>query len=394
MHGAHSIRQLAVLAVSLLLQSQLALALPQGNEIAEPAPSVWITVDPQGVGVPITPVVMTNNGAKTTSNAPPESLLATGTYTLSPGGRPTTYTGLPPVATATGKSSSLAGAVLACTKYQDVDIFCQPRAGTVMYPGEKYYGKPAFLSPLHPQCPPAAPLLRLRRLLTLCPVTWSSMHFGNADRAQVELQGTFPNSPQGISTGFRVPANQGFFAWWIPDKILETHGVDAINMTLQLAEFDLDTEEDNDHEPVIGPTVLIVRGPPPAQNSGSGGGTGKSVPVVAIAVPVVIAVVLLILGTFCVWSWKRHGTVPLVGAALGKGKRSSQGYGVRQSRSDRVGGGGGAGGGAAGFDLGSSDKQGGANVGIQLTDRESWSPTGTGSRNVFREELERQQRQG
>lgn len=74
--------------------------------------------------------------------------------------------------------------------------------------------------------------------------------------------------------------------------------------------------------------------------------------------------------------------MPVIGGLMKRrsgGGGGGAGYGVRQSRTERVGGG------ARGV---GEDKAGG---GIQLTDRESWSPTA--GKNVFREELQRQQRQ-
>jgi len=79
--------------------------------------------------------------------------------------------------------------------------------------------------------------------------------------------------------------------------------------------------------------------------------------------------------------------VPILG---GRRRSGSGGYGVGQSRSQRVGVV------PAGGGFGGNDKQG-PNVGIQLTDRDSWSPTTpsqAAGRNVFREELRRQERQG
>lgn len=174
----------------------------------------------------------------------------------------------------------------------------------------------------------------------------------------------------------------GFYAWTIPSDFLARLGRSSVNMTFTLAKDVEETEQINDTEPIPGPTVVVASGTAPAP--GSSAGSGKRGPsVVAVAVPVVVAVVVLLLVGLCFWSWRRHGTVPLIGA-LGKARRRSSGYGVRQSHSERIGGRAAGG----GVDIG-NDK-----AGIQLTDRDSWSPTGMGNtRNVFREEVQRQERE-
>ncbi|KAK0640687.1 hypothetical protein B0T16DRAFT_201157 [Cercophora newfieldiana] len=130
----------AVTASAILLGCQPALALPQANEVVPLPVSAWVLVDEAGSAVTMSPVVSTNNGAATTINPPPSTLMATGTYTLLPSGVATTKTGLAPVATATGKND--AGIFLACTRYQGPGgPFCQPEPGTVLYVGHTYYGK-------------------------------------------------------------------------------------------------------------------------------------------------------------------------------------------------------------------------------------------------------------
>ncbi|KAK0707281.1 hypothetical protein B0H67DRAFT_556009 [Lasiosphaeris hirsuta] len=347
MGAKQSLRQLAVAA---LLRP--ALALPQGTEVVQLPPSPWVTVDTAGGAFTYTPRIFTNNGALTTQFPVPDSLTASATYTISPGGRASTYTGLAPVATATGTTSD-AGSFLACQVYQGADApFCQPQRGALLSPGQTYY------------------------------VTWSSTYF--VDPATlIEVQGTYENG-EGFSSGMRVMASTGFYAWEIPADFLSSRGRSSLNVTLYLAQDDASTPAQNDITPVKGPTVFITDGHAP------GARTHGPNPAV-IAVPVVLAVAVLLLGGFCCWSWRRHGTVPVVGALGRKMQRRSSGYGVRKSHAERTGAAPGVGaGGLAGVAVVSSDKP---NVGIQLTDRDSWSPTGTGnSRNVFREELQRQAR--
>ncbi|KAK0710153.1 hypothetical protein B0T26DRAFT_600575, partial [Lasiosphaeria miniovina] len=327
-----------------------------------PAPPVpWVTVNAAGVGQTITPSVVTADGARSTISQAPDYLLATGTYTLTPSGRVSTYTGLPPVATATGYSNDV-GAFLACTLNQGYDEpFCQPKSGSTLYPGQTYY------------------------------VTWAPTFFGeNPDGAvalNIEVQGT----ANGILI-HSVPASQGFYAWKIESDFLAPYKAVALNITFMLQQDDISTPDENDFTVQIGPTVTVAT----AGMGASGGSSGTSA--VVIAVPVVVGLAVLLVAGLCVWSFRRHGTLPLVGTLGGGIKRRSSGYGVRQSRSERVG----AGDAAAGVGGIRSDKPDARVGGIQLTDRDSWSPTAPShpklgdasigqGRNVFREELQRQE---
>lgn len=127
-------------------------AMARRQEVANQAPSVWVSVDPQGAAHTITPVVTEVSGGKTTTiSAPPSSLTKTAVYTLSPSGEAaTTVTAAPPVATA--KDSSGEGLFVACDVYQGAGApFCQPREGSLLNPGKSYYGEPApqSNSPFH-----------------------------------------------------------------------------------------------------------------------------------------------------------------------------------------------------------------------------------------------------
>ena len=137
--------------------------LPGSGRGGNPAPAPvipWVTVDPLGLARTITPTVFITDGARTTANQPPERLTSTVTYTLSPGGtnhpeQASTYTGLAPVASATGTTND-AGAFLECNLGQASDEpFCQPKRGSVLYPGRTYYGmSPSLPLPPPPTYPP------------------------------------------------------------------------------------------------------------------------------------------------------------------------------------------------------------------------------------------------
>jgi hypothetical protein len=141
MKAIRTVRQIAV-ASTLILP---ALALPQAGVTVDPSQVVWVTVDASGSASTITPAVITTEGHKATVSPAPSSLLTTATYTLSPAGRASTYTGLAPVASATGTGDSVAGVFPACDSNADVgpvEPFCLPKAGSELHPGKTYYSTP------------------------------------------------------------------------------------------------------------------------------------------------------------------------------------------------------------------------------------------------------------
>ncbi|KLU82269.1 hypothetical protein MAPG_01343 [Magnaporthiopsis poae ATCC 64411] len=186
-----------------------------------------------------------------------------------------------------------------------------------------------------------------------------------------------------------MPADVGYYAWTVPADLLNDRA--AMNVTWSLNFRDPDGSNSTIHDE--GPTVTVTR-EQMLIDDGLAKGGGTSLLGVYVAVPVVIALLVLGLGGFCLWSWRRRGVVP--GAAvMGALKRRSGGYGERRSRSER----------AAGQQhqptqdptsprpAGPGDQLPDDKFpGIQLTDRDSWSPTSpSGGRNVFQEEIRRQE---
>lgn len=74
--------------------------------------------------------------------------------------------------------------------------------------------------------------------------------------------------------------------------------------------------------------------------------------------------------------------MPILGSLGRRKTRGGEGYGIGHSRSQRV-----------GETAAGTDRK--VNAGeVELTDRDSWSPTGSPqARNVFREEVSRQERE-
>jgi len=97
---------------------------------------IWVTVDANGDAETITPSI---SGTRTVSGAP-EYVTQTSVYALTTAeGMVQTSTGMAPVATATARSG--AGAFFQCRNYLGWDApFCQPRRGSMLRPGNTYYG--------------------------------------------------------------------------------------------------------------------------------------------------------------------------------------------------------------------------------------------------------------
>lgn len=107
----------------------------------------WVTVDLQGLANTVTPTITGNDGKPTTYGDAPESLTATGVWTLLPqSATPTTSTGLPPVATA---AQNGVGSYLACEVYASTPDapFCQPKSGTQLRPGLTYFSSSLLFLP-------------------------------------------------------------------------------------------------------------------------------------------------------------------------------------------------------------------------------------------------------
>lgn len=149
---------LATIASSLFLPP--AFSLPQAGSVPDAAPLPWVTINPQGDAETIIPKVITTEGHRATLSNPPAHLISTATYTLSPDGRLSTYTGLAPVATATTNPDNNnnnnnddddddeSAAFLACQSDKGHDEpFCLPRRGSSLIAGRTYYS-------LFPPLPP------------------------------------------------------------------------------------------------------------------------------------------------------------------------------------------------------------------------------------------------
>lgn len=109
---------------------------------AEPT-DAWITVDKTGLPTTVTPVVTVSDGVATTISAIPTDLTAT-VLTRTAYGELTTSTGTAP-ALPTAQNGKVEGYFLACSSSGGDDgegaPFCEPSAGSDLYPGTTYYGE-------------------------------------------------------------------------------------------------------------------------------------------------------------------------------------------------------------------------------------------------------------
>lgn len=335
---------------------------------ASPAPKPWITIGEDGAVRTVTPTVTTSaNGAVQTVDGAPSFLTAESTWIMSLSGVATTTVLAPhPAPTFGGSDGQKGGAMMVCDNYYDGDKpFCVPRRGSLLNPGSTYY------------------------------ITWDPATFSDKDQ-KIKLEVIYDDK-RGEFISSSVNVSVGYYAWKLPDDLLTINGKTAMNASIKYIYKSQDSSDFNEIRG-NGPRVTITRDSmlPPASPSGTGGPLS-----LLIAVPVVFALLLALVGGYCCWSYRRKGVIPGAAAvarlrrrSAAGGGRGSQGYGVGQSRSERT----------VARDVGPGDsfrahqqpddKTGGP--GIQLTSRESWSPTSPTSpsgRNVFREEIRRQEGQ-
>ncbi len=204
----------------------------------------------------------------------------------------------------------------------------------------------------------------------------------------IQIQGDYDNG-----TGFaspEMPVSEGFWTWTVDPNLLSGQGQLVVNVTLYMSFF-----EPVDGDGVLiemrqaGPTVYVTS--PNASQAPSG---SSGVSAVVIAVPIVVGLLVLATAVLVLLRYRRASGRPL--RIFGTGpKPGSSSYGDRNARPEQV---------DPNFAtrFAKGDKP---SPDIQLTDRDSWSPTTlnaayTGGnerdqgRNIFRDELRRQEQMG
>ncbi|KAI1392938.1 uncharacterized protein F4822DRAFT_392635 [Hypoxylon trugodes] len=295
-------------AIGAALLFSLASAVPnvRPRDTTDAALQPWVTVNDDGKPSTVTPVLSTVSGTPTVISGAPHDLTAT-VFTETSYGKVSTSTGTAPMATATGGEG--AGSFQAChNKDGDGAPWCQPTAGSPLYPGVTYY------------------------------FTWDPSYF-TVPNTTILVQGNYVNETTGEVTdqAFESPkwsASWGFWSYKIEESLMKYQS--AKNITLQLATL---ATGGNASQIISGPTVLITHYP------GYQPDTGKTPDktALAIALPTVLGFVALCLVGTCLWN-RRARKIGLGnimsrgrhGYGVGKSARSRMGLGKRNKANERI----------------------------------------------------------
>ncbi|PNH48057.1 hypothetical protein VD0004_g378 [Verticillium dahliae] len=358
------------------LTSRLALALlaasPLSASVLRPragANRQWVSVDSDGNAHTYIPTSTQVNGVATTLSAAPYILTGSVFTVTATNGDVSTSTGAPPPPRATDSDGGR-GVFNVCMDNANSQIapFCQPRARSELYVKEPYY------------------------------ITWDSSGFG-ADLntvanivglAVTRQSGTPTNAePNFVINDTNIVLGKGYYAW-TPSEADLKGSTDFHNVTLMLQFV---SSESNELTNVMGPTIALLpaRANIPEEHSDDdddddddndndndddndddddkNGGPN----VLAIALPIVFVVLAIAgLAAFCLFRRKRRNAA--AGASI---NRTSSGFGAQAAHDQH---------------LGRKD-----NNDIQLEDRSDTvspiSPASTSGRNVFQEEVARQDRE-
>lgn len=261
-------------------------------ELRADATDAWVSVDKTGLPTTVTPVV----SGGTTLSAIPTALTAT-VLTRTAYGELTTSSGtaaaLPTASNKKGK-----GAFLVCSnKDGDYAPFCEPSRDSSLYTGTTYF------------------------------VTWDASALNSS---KVTVTGTYLNSTTGEAgddafTADELRASWSYYAW-TPNKGYLSHGNgSSVRVVLSLTELSADGETATATH--AGPTVLVTKAPryrQPAPKLPAGAA-------LYIGLPVIFGFCLLMICGVCAWNRKaRH---------IGLGNimsRGRHGYGVAKSRAKRM----------------------------------------------------------
>ncbi|KAI0174521.1 hypothetical protein BJ166DRAFT_512328 [Pestalotiopsis sp. NC0098] len=304
-------------------------------------PPAWVTVNSDGGATTMTPIVATTDGTASTISAAPSELTQTAAWTLTISGATTTSTGINPVATASGPGEE--GAFLLCDNYQGEHApICQPEDGSALDPGAVYY------------------------------VTWNSMYY-DSENTSVQVEGTFADGDGFASEA--IPGTRGFYTW-NTTNISQKLGSNKSSMEVSLSLITLDVNGTNTASRQEGPTVIL------GSSTGSGS-SGSKIDVLTVALPSMLGVtVLVIVCAVCVLRRKRSSLPSWLSWLFVSPPKPSPEpprttkVDAKPPKIDKA--------------LPRYD--------IQLTNRDSWSATSLGrephpGRNVFREEMARQNKQ-
>ncbi|CAN8101475.1 unnamed protein product [Discula destructiva] len=291
-----------ITAVAVLYRAVYAIPAPEPTpapalELRAEATDVWISVDKTGLPSTVTPVVTVSDGVPTTLSGIPIELTAT-VVTRTAWGELTTSTGTAP-ALPTADNKKGKGSFLVCSNADgDYSPFCEPTKNSSLYAGTTYY------------------------------VTWDSSVLTNT--TTVSVVGTYLNSTTGEAgdtafTSDEIKAKWSYYAW-TPNSGYLSHGTGkAVNVTLALNA--LSADGDDITKTYTGPTVLVTKAPSYQQPAP----TVPSGAALYIALPTVLGFCLVMVFGVCLWNRKTR--------KIGLGNvmsRSRHGYGLAKSRAKRM----------------------------------------------------------
>ena len=257
----------------------------------------WVTVDESGTPKTVTPVVTTISGTPTIISGAPNDLTAT-VFTRTSQGAVSTSTGAAPLTKDTAAAGGGgAGAFPICHAAASRAPFCDPAPGSPLLLGCLFF------------------------------FTWDPTFF-NGTNTTVVVAGSFFNSTTGrvTTTAFTSsnrPAAWAFYAWEVTQDLLAASPSGSVNVSISIAALDPGSKS---MKPFDGPIVTVAN-PPTFHQAPTPVPAG---PALYIGLPTVLGFVVLVAAGTCLWN---HRTRRI---ALGNiMSRSRHGYGIGKSRSER-----------------------------------------------------------
>ncbi|OHF04276.1 hypothetical protein CORC01_00615 [Colletotrichum orchidophilum] len=318
----------------------------------------WITIDSNGNARTISPSVVTSNGARTTISPPPYSLTGTVYTVTATSGGLTTSTGVPPPPQASN-TLGYGGVFGVCNNNIGQDgPFCQPRRGSTLYVETTYFSKLKFIpGPSEARdYRTAAP--QVRSANNFLQVTWDTTFFADPATPIGIVGFDVDNGITDSAPSFSVTNINGGDGWvpWTP-HMTDLADKSANNITIILMYNDPDTGEENN---ITGPvftlrSALNVNPSTPKPN------------LLAIVLPVIL--ISLTIAAVMTWLYiRRRRRHAAVAAAV---ERQNAAHPTGQPRSMHR-------------------QKGSADIQLEPT---SPPPGSAPGRNVFQEEVRRQERE-
>lgn len=310
----------ASLAAVALLVSSVS-SMPNVRARATDSLTPWVTVDESGTAHTVTPYVTTVDGTATTVSAAPNDITGS-VFTQTNFGEVTTSTGTAPAPTATATDG--AGSFAVCNnKDGTLAPWCSPNDNAKLYPGTSYYCESM-----------TAPYIRATLVTMADPfariVIWDSSYF--AANTSIKIQGNYLNSSSGeiTSQAFiseKMLASWGFWSLTVTSDLLQ--GKVARNISVQIAAVNATSGTSSTF--IKGPQIQVTQTP----TYHAGATTLPSGAALYIGLPSIFGFIILCLAGTCIWNRKhrkinlgnvmsrsRHGHgLGKVGRGMGMGKR-------------------------------------------------------------------------